>query len=167
MVSMPYIKRANPTRMVPMLFFLSFLENKRSTAPIRASTGEKELGFKSSIKRLVPSIPVRLKIQEVAVVPILAPMMIPTAWLSFMMPEFTNPTTITVVAEDDWITAVTPAPKSTACQRFFVKVSRMRSILPPDAWERPSPIIDIPYKKKANPPRKESTEKMSIIPKLL
>ena len=38
-------------------------------------------------------MPVRLKIQEVMVVPILAPIMMPTAWFSFMMPEFTNPTT--------------------------------------------------------------------------
>ena len=40
--------------------------------------------------------------------------MMPTACVSFMMPEFTKPTTMTVVAEDDWITAVTPAPKRTA-----------------------------------------------------
>ena len=46
--------------------------------------------------------------------------MIPTACSSFMIPEFTKPTTITVVAEEDWITAVTPAPNNTAISLFAV-----------------------------------------------
>ena len=57
-------------------------------------------------------------------VPILAPIMTPTAWESFIMPEFTNPTTITVVAEEDCITAVTRAPSPTAfkeCRGFAEK----------------------------------------------
>ena len=37
----------------------------------------------------------------VMVVPMLAPMIIQTACLSVIIPELTNPTTITVVAEDD------------------------------------------------------------------
>ena len=48
-----------------------------------------------------PSIPARTRIQPVAVVPILAPMIMPTALASFIIPEFTKPTTITVVAEED------------------------------------------------------------------
>ena len=39
--------------------------------------------------------------QDVIVVPIFAPMMIPTACDSFIIPEFTKPTTMTVVAEED------------------------------------------------------------------
>ena len=31
-----------------------------------------------------------------------------TAWPSFIMPEFTKPTTMTEVAEEDWITAAEP-----------------------------------------------------------
>ena len=46
-------------------------------------------------------------------VPIFAPMMIPIACFSFIIPEFTKPITITVVAEDDWITLVTPVPSAT------------------------------------------------------
>ena len=38
--------------------------------------------------------------------------MIAMACSSFIMPEFTKPTTITDVAEEDWITAVTPVPSS-------------------------------------------------------
>ena len=49
-------------------------------------------------------------IQPVMLVPITAPMIIAMAWRSFIMAEFTKPTTMTLVAEDDWITAVTPVP---------------------------------------------------------
>ena len=108
-------------------------------------------------------MPVRLKIQEVMVVPILAPMMMPTAWFSFMMPEFTNPTTITVVAEEDWITAVTPAPKRTAIIRFDVSFSSRYSSLPPESLVSPSPMVLMPYKNMARPPTKDNTPKMSII----
>ena len=41
----------------------------------------------------------------------LAPMMIPMAWATFIIPEFTNPTTMTVVAEEDWMMAVTAVPR--------------------------------------------------------
>ena len=63
--------------------------------------GEKEVGFKNFINILLLSSPLKLKIQEVMVVPILAPMIIPTAWDNFITPEFTKPTTMTVVADDD------------------------------------------------------------------
>ena len=36
----------------------------------------------------------------VTVVPMLAPMITPIAWVRFMIPAFTNPTTITVVADE-------------------------------------------------------------------
>lgn len=44
-------------------------------------------------------------------------MMIPIACLSFIIMEFTNPMTITVVADEDWITQVTPAPSATPLKR--------------------------------------------------
>ena len=46
----------------------------------------------------------------VMLVPITAPIMIGIACRSFIIAEFTKPTTITLVAEEDWITAVTPVP---------------------------------------------------------
>ena len=49
-------------------------------------------------------------IHPVMLVPMTAPMMIAIAWRSFIIAELTKPTTMTVVAEDDWITAVTPVP---------------------------------------------------------
>ena len=44
---------------------------------------------------------VKETIQAVMVVPILAPIIIPTDWLKFRIPAFTKPTTMTVVAEED------------------------------------------------------------------
>ena len=68
---------------------------------------------------------------------------IPGEYLSAYL-KFTKPTTITVVAEEDWITAVTPAPNNTAIIRFEVSFSRRRSIRPPDSFESPAPIASIP-----------------------
>ena len=48
------------------------------------------------------------------------PMMIPIACFSFIIPEFTKPITITVVADEDWITLVTPVPSATPFSGVFV-----------------------------------------------
>ena len=93
----------------------------------------------------------------------LAPMITPTAWDSFIMPEFTNPTTITVVAEEDWITAVTSAPSPTAFKGLDVNVSRICSILPPETLESPSPMTCIPYRNRASPPIRVSILKKSMV----
>ena len=52
-------------------------------------------------RKLSPSTLERRRIWAVTVVPMLAPMMIHTAWFSVIMPALTKPTTITVVAEED------------------------------------------------------------------
>lgn len=67
------------------------------------------------------------------VVPMLAPIIMPIACLNFIIPELTKPTTITVVADDDCITAVTPAPKRTAFIGLEVSFSSIFSNFPPDA----------------------------------
>ena len=72
------------------------------------------------------------------------------------MPEFTNPTTITVVAEEDWMTAVMPAPTSTPKIRLEVSRSKIRFIWLPAAASRPELIICMPYRKSARPPSSES-----------
>ena len=46
-------------------------------------------------------------------VPRIAPMMTLMACRTFIIPELTKPTTMTEVAEEDWITAVTPVPSRT------------------------------------------------------
>ena len=77
------------------------------------------------------SIPARLSIQAVTVVPMLAPMMTFMACFKVMSPEFTKPTTITVVAEELWIIAVTPRPVSSPAILLVVSLpSRLRSFPP-------------------------------------
>ena len=100
-VSIPVIRMANPIKIIPASFFFSPLANIKRMMPTAANTGEKEEGFKICRKKLLLSMPDRLRIQEVMVVPMLAPMIIPTACVSFIIPELTNPTTMTVVAEED------------------------------------------------------------------
>ena len=67
---------------------LGFLKNTIRTTPAKAiKTLDRVLS--SAIRR------------PVTVVPILAPMMIQAAWVRVIIRELTNPTTITVVAEED------------------------------------------------------------------
>ena len=80
----------------------------------------------------------------VIVVPILAPIITPTACAKFIRPAFTKPTTITVVALLLWITAVTAAPTNTAIIGFDVTFSRIFFNPSPAAFSRPSPINFIP-----------------------
>ena len=162
MLSIPYINTANPSKISPISFFLSLFFDIQSIIPIIARIGEKEDGFNIWIKKLSPCSPLKLKSHDVTVVPIFAPIMIPTACDSFIIPEFTKPTTITVVADDDWITAVTPAPSNTALIGFDVRVSNIFSNLPPDIFSSPAPITFIPYRNSANPPMRVSTPKISI-----
>ena len=63
--------------------------------------GVKEEGLSSCIQSTSPSIPDMESSHEVTEVPRLAPIMTPIDCLSVISPEFTNPTTMTVVAEDD------------------------------------------------------------------
>ena len=102
MVSIPNIRMAKPRKIEPMSLFLwlSFAVIVRIT-PTAASTGEKDEGFSRRISTLSPEMPARERSQEVIVVPILAPMMMPTDCESCIMPELTKPTTMTVVAEED------------------------------------------------------------------
>ena len=64
------------------------------------------------MKKLPLEIPARLRIQAVTVVPMLAPIIIWMACRRVISPELTKPTTITVVAEELCITAVTTRPVS-------------------------------------------------------
>ena len=84
-----------------------------------------------------PEISESRMIWPVTVVPMLAPMMMPMAWESCMMPELTRPTTMTVVPELDWMSSVMTAPRATARQVDEVSFCRMLSILPPAYFPRP------------------------------
>ena len=82
-------------------------------------------------------------------------MMIPIACFSFIIPEFTKPITITVVAEDDWITLVTAVPSATPLIGVFVIRYKNASSLFPATILSPSPISDIPNKNSATPHRSD------------
>ena len=68
--------------------------------PISANIGVKFFGLHIWTKKPDPLMPVRLKIHAVMVVPMFAPMMTLIACDSFIRPELTKPTTMTVVADE-------------------------------------------------------------------
>ncbi|MHB9293657.1 hypothetical protein Holit_02784 [Hollandina sp. SP2] len=94
--------------------------------------------------------PTREMIHPVIVVPILAPMMTPIAWVRVSSPALTKETTITVVAEDDWIIAVTIKPVNTAVTLFPVMKPRTCWNRDPAVCWMPSLITFMPYR---NSPR--------------
>ena len=151
-VSIPNISVAKPSRIVPVSFFLSDLENIRNTVPTSASTGVKEVGLRSRMKKLSPEMPPRLKIHAVTVVPMFAPIITPMDCRSVISFELTKPTTITVVAEELWMTAVTPIPVRKPLILLFVSLpsSALRPF--PARRSRPSPITFIPNRNRQRPP---------------
>ena len=86
-------------------------------------------------------------------VPTMAPMMTVMAWRTFIMPELTKPTTMTEVAEEDWMIAVTPAPSSSPRSGVLESLYSSSSSLLPATFLRPSPISDMPNRNSATPPK--------------
>ena len=92
-------------------------------------------------------------IWAVIVVPTFAPMITPTDCWSDSRPAEMNPTTSTVVTDEDWITAVTKAPVVAAMNRFFVSLARTLLMPEPATDFNASVICSMPNKKTASPPR--------------
>ena len=153
MSCMPNISTAKPSRMSPTWWWSWRLENMRSNIPVTAITAAR-VEVEKSVAQLEPETLDRAMIQPVMLVPIRAPWITGTACFSFIMPEFTKPTTITEVAEEDWIMAVTPVPSR--APRSGVPVSRKStsSILLPATRFSPSPIRLMPKRNRATPPSK-------------
>ena len=133
MSSMPYIRMEKPIMTRPTSRRRCFFEPMISRMPASASKGEKFLG-------LSLSIPVRDSSHAVSVVPILEPIITPMVCRSSITPEFTRPTSITVIAEEDWMAMVIPAPS----KRLLIGLEVMRlssfSSLPPAIFSR---LLDI------------------------
>ena len=121
----PINRILKPTRISPIFFFFSDFVKSTRNAPIPKSSGAKNSGFITLPHSLMETI------HAVMVVPILAPMITPTAWASSSIPAFTKPTTITVVAEELCMIAVTPAPTRIAISLFFVRKPISFCIFPP------------------------------------
>jgi len=83
-----------PTRISPIWFTVCFLEKIPSAAPINTAIGAKFSGLN------IPAHWTEETSQPVTVVPMFAPIIIPTVCCKFISPAFTKPTTITVVAEE-------------------------------------------------------------------
>ena len=160
--SMPYISTAKPTRIPPISRRRVCLDAMISTIPTSAMSGEKDSGLSSSIKKLSLSMPAKLRIHAVRVVPIFEPIITPTVCPSCMMPELTSPTSMTVSADEDWIAMVMPAPSAKLLNGLeVIRLSRTSSF-PPAIFSRPEDITCIPYRKNANPPNSVKREKISI-----
>ena len=86
----------------------------------------------------------RRMIQEVMVVPMLAPMTTAMAPASVRRPELTKLTTMTVVAVEDWMAAVTAAPVAIPLKVLLVILPIMLRILLPATFWRPSLISFMP-----------------------
>ena len=151
MTDMPNMRSAKLKSTRPVVCRLSFCEKSMSTVPMRARIGEKVDGFSNHNMKLSPLRPVRLKSHEVMVVPMLAPMIMPTTCSRRIMPEFTKPTTITVVAELDCTTAVTPAPSAIAAKRLLVARSSVLSSIPPESCSKPPLMSCIPNRENESP----------------
>ena len=143
-----------------MLRFLSLLQTMVITMPTMANRGAKFSGFSICIQTASLSMPDRLKIHEVKVVPMLAPKMIWRVCAKSMMPELTRPTIITVVAEEDWMAMVMTAPITKLMMGFAVIFFSRSSSLPPAIFSKLPDMTFIPNRKKARPPMRVMTEKI-------
>ena len=88
---------------------------------------------------LMPLI-LKATICPVTVVPMWEPRMMPMDCFSVNRPALTKPTTMTVVAPDDWMREVTMVPVRMATKRFFAKRWRMERRRCPATPRSPSPI---------------------------
>lgn len=107
--SRPMSSRPRPTKSSPVLLHPGRLQNDTATpAPTsgRASDESSSLNPRAAI------------IHAVVVVPRFAPIMTPMLSRRVRSPAFTKLTTITVVADDDCITAVTRVPENTPLNRL-------------------------------------------------
>ena len=141
----PCIRIAKPTSIVPISFFFCFLDAMISKMPISANISEKHLGSKSLRNMLsLLSIPDRDRIHAVSVVPISEPNITPIVCPRSMIPELTKPTSITVIAEDDWMAIVMIAPIAKPLKGLSVAFLNNFSSLPPAVFLRESDRSFIP-----------------------
>ena len=74
----------------------------------------------------------------------MAPMMMPSDWCSVRIPAPTRPAVITIVAVDDWISAVTIRPSRKALTGLLVTCSMAFLSVPEEFSFSASPIRRMP-----------------------
>ena len=143
MNSKPMKRRPKPmnisAKSLPFVFF-----EKRNG---RATAMEKRESMVISTEN-----PKRATIQPVTVVPMFAPNITPIAEKRFISPAFTKDTTMTVVADDDWMTTVIKKPVITDSNLLPVIISSVLLSLPDADFCNPSDNICIPNKKSPTEP---------------
>ena len=143
MPSMPVNRMPKPTMTMPRCCKNFFLMNTTKITPIKISTGAMALIF-SPMRKLV------------TVVPMLAPMMIYTDCSSLSSPALRKPTTMTVVAEEDWMAPVTTTPTRMPSNGLEVIFSSSPLRREPTS-SRPSPISFMPNRNIPSPPSRVNT----------
>ena len=164
---MPNISVAKPSKIVPVSFFRSSLQNMYRMMPISARIGVNDVGLSRLIQTLPLSMPARLSSHAVTVVPTFAPMITLMACRRVIRPELTKPTTMTVVADELWMMAVTPRPvKKPIAALSVILPIRLRRLLPARRSSA-CPIRFIPNRNRHSPPMSVSTLKISIFSPLI
>ena len=159
----PCMRIAKPMSIEPISLCLCCLHTISMIIPISATMRAKQEGFRNWSNRLsFPSIPESDRIHAVSVVPISDPKITPTVCGSSMIPELTNPMSITVMADEDWMAIVMIAPIVSPLKGLSVALRRSFSSLPPAVFFKDSDSTRIPYRKKASPPNKVTNENISI-----
>ena len=129
-----------------------------STMPIIRAIGASVEGCRNRSQALPePSTSSRRMIWPVTVVPTLAPTMMPRDWRRVRMPAPTRPAVMTMVAVEDWISAVTSTPKRNALKALSVTLPMTFFRVPEEFSFRESPISRMPYRNMASPPSREIT----------
>ena len=167
MVCMPNMSTANPSKMSPTCCFPWLRENIRRRMPTTATTPVRVEVDRRDTQPDPPCRSDRQMIHPVMLVPRMAPRTMPMAWRTFIMPELTKPTTITEVAEEDWMMAVTPVPRSTPFMGLLESLYSTSSSLLPATFFSPSPIRVMPKRKRATPPSSAMRLDKSTVPTLL
>ena len=112
MMFMPKNSSPKPNSIVPYCRTYSRLARNDNAKPAATSPSAAFVTLKATI-------------WAVMVVPMLAPMITPTACVSVISPAEINPITSTVVTEDDWMIEVTIVPARTPVKRLEVRRSRI------------------------------------------
>ena len=122
--------------------------------PMISARGARVEGFKNCRNAAPDVFKSRSRmICPVTVVPTLAPMMMPRDCRREMIPAPTSPEVITIVAVEDWTTAVVTIPRRNALSGVPVTLSIAFFSVPEELAFSPSPIMRIPYRNIARPPK--------------
>lgn len=149
-VVIPQKRIQSQTKILATSFNFFLFPKRRIAAPIARRIYARTEGLRILNKRFsVPRSP-SLKICAVTVLPTLDPKTTGIACDNFIIPAFTNPISIIVVAAELWIIAVTPSPNprpfNIPASLFFPLVSFSRSFSSPDhaSFSSEDPIRLIP-----------------------